>query len=248
MKELYVMNQANTFRQCLQHMDDCGLKFLVVTDSSNKAIGTVTDGDIRRALLKNASLEDNIMSIMNTKFSFVSQEQNLDKVLLAFQQKNVEFLPVLNEKYFLKNIITRKGLHNFLLTNHEFDIMFDFSSLQEQILDHEIFSKPWGFYKTIILNDMFQAKVIHVSPGEKLSLQKHQRREEHWIVVRGTGLVQIGESNLPVSAGSTFFIPKDCKHRLSNVSENEVLIMVEVQQGDYFGEDDIERLEDEYGR
>ena len=85
-------------------------------------------------------------------------------------------------------------------------------------------------------------------PKQALSLQSHERREEYWIIVNGTGLIQLGESIHPVVPGGTFFIPKGCKHRLTNTSETETLILTEVQLGDYFGEDDIYRYDDHYGR
>ncbi|MBQ7283663.1 MAG: phosphomannose isomerase type II C-terminal cupin domain, partial [Oscillospiraceae bacterium] len=116
------------------------------------------------------------------------------------------------------------------------------------VLEHEIFARPWGFYKTTVLNEMFQGKVIYVSPMQKLSLQSHKRREEYWMIVKGEGTIQLGDSVHPVHPGSTFFIPKCCRHRISNTSENENLMFTEVQLGDYFGEDDIERYEDIYHR
>lgn len=105
-----------------------------------------------------------------------------------------------------------------------------------------------GFFKTTVLNDYFQSKIIHVKPQAALSLQMHNHREEHWIVVHGAGKVQIGESFIQVQGGSSLFIPKGCKHRLINTSKTESLVLTEVQIGDYFGEDDIIRFEDNYGR
>jgi mannose-1-phosphate guanylyltransferase/mannose-6-phosphate isomerase len=115
-------------------------------------------------------------------------------------------------------------------------------------LDYEIFERPWGFYKTTILNDFYQSKVLEIHPKCSISLQEHRQREEHWIVVNGEGNVQIGESILPVHGGSSLFIPKGCRHRMTNTSATENLIIIEVQRGQYFGEDDIIRFDDEYGR
>ena len=98
------------------------------------------------------------------------------------------------------------------------------------------------------MNEHFQSKVITVFPGKRLSLQAHKRREEHWIIAHGTGTVQIDDSVIECGSGDSFFIPKGAKHRLSNTSETENLIITEVQLGDYFGEDDIERFEDDFGR
>ena len=98
------------------------------------------------------------------------------------------------------------------------------------------------------MNNYCQAKIICVYPKSQLSLQSHDHREEHWIVAHGEGQVQIGESYLDAKCGSVFFIPKGCKHRLTNTHESEYLILTELQIGDYFGEDDIHRYEDIYGR
>lgn len=81
-----------------------------------------------------------------------------------------------------------------------------------------------------------------------MSLQSHNHREEYWIVVHGIGIVQLDASFFPVTCGSSVFIPKGCKHKLTNTDKKENLIITEVQIGDYFGEDDIIRYEDIYGR
>lgn len=128
------------------------------------------------------------------------------------------------------------------------DINYDFTTLDDSVVDYEIFQRPWGFYKTTILNDYFQSKVISVKPGQQLSLQSHNHREEYWIVAHGTGTVQIEKSIINVSCGSSLFIPMGAKHRLTNTDERENLIITEVQIGDYLGEDDIVRYEDIYGR
>lgn len=98
------------------------------------------------------------------------------------------------------------------------------------------------------MNEYIQPKIISVYPGGKLSLQSHNHREEYWIVAHGVGTVQIGESVREVKCRDMFFIPKGAKHRLANTDSKETMIITEVQIGDYFGEDDITRYEDVYGR
>ncbi len=105
-----------------------------------------------------------------------------------------------------------------------------------------------GGYWTSILNNYFQSKVITVKPGGQLSLQSHVHREEHWTIVYGKGTVRLDDSIINVSRGQVIYIPKGCKHRLINTDKKENLIISEVQIGDYFGEDDIIRYEDAYGR
>lgn len=92
-----------------------------------------------------------------------------------------------------------------------------------------------------------KVKTITVSPGRRLSYQRHQHRAEHWFVVRGVGLVTLDGKEITVEAGSTIDIPMQSAHRVSNTGTEE-LLLIEVQHGRSFAEDDIERLEDDFGR
>ena len=247
MKNYVITNEVSLY-EALQQMNDRKVKFLVVTDRENKVIGTLTDGDIRRSILKNQDLSRNIEDSVCKEITYLKDTDGLSEAISAFRDERFGFLPVMDSEKHLINIITRRNLHVLLLKDITFSTDFDFSSLDDIILEHEIFARPWGFYKTTVLNEMFQGKVIYVSPNQKLSLQSHQRREEYWMIVKGEGLIQLGDSVHPVHPGSTFFIPKGCRHRISNTSSTETLIFTEVQLGDYFGEDDIERYEDIYNR
>ena len=247
MKNYVITNQVSLY-EALQQMNDRKVKFLVVVDNDNKVVGTLTDGDIRRSILKNQDLSRNVEDCVCKNITCLKEGDGLSEAIDAFRDERFEFLPVVDSEKYLINIITRRNLHVLLLKDITFSTDFDFSSLDDIILEHEIFARPWGFYKTTVLNEMFQGKVIYVSPNQKLSLQSHQRREEYWMIVKGEGLIQLGDSVHPVHPGSTFFIPKGCRHRISNTSSTETLIFTEVQLGDYFGEDDIERYEDIYNR
>lgn len=108
-------------------------------------------------------------------------------------------------------------------------------------------SRPWGAYTSLLVAPGCQVKSICVFAGQRLSLQYHHQRAEHWVVRAGTGEVQIGDTVHQARAGDYFFIPKEARHRLSNTGE-ENLFLIEVQIGDYLGEDDIVRLDDIYGR
>lgn len=108
-------------------------------------------------------------------------------------------------------------------------------------------NRPWGSYTTLKEEGGYKVKRISVRPGQSLSLQFHHHRAEHWTVVRGHGIVQIGEKQYPTGPGEYRYIPLEEKHRLTNTGEEE-LVLIEVQIGDYLGEDDIVRLEDVYGR
>ena len=107
--------------------------------------------------------------------------------------------------------------------------------------------RPWGTYQTMDRGERFQTKRIIVKPGAKLSLQKHHHRSEHWIVVTGTAEVTIGAETRLLQENESTFIPAGTAHRLANPGKAP-LHLIEVQCGPYLGEDDIIRLDDEYGR
>ena len=108
-------------------------------------------------------------------------------------------------------------------------------------------NRPWGTYATLKEETGYKVKRITVKPGESLSLQYHHQRAEHWVVVQGIAIVQIGEQEHRTDVGQYHYIPLKEKHRLTNIGKNE-LVLIEVQCGAYLGEDDIVRLADIYGR
>jgi mannose-1-phosphate guanylyltransferase / mannose-6-phosphate isomerase len=107
--------------------------------------------------------------------------------------------------------------------------------------------RPWGTYATLKEEGGYKIKMITVRPGESLSLQYHHQRAEHWVVVQGLALIQVGDKEYRTGPGQYRYIPMKEKHRLSNISAED-LILIEVQCGGYLGEDDIVRLADSYGR
>lgn len=111
----------------------------------------------------------------------------------------------------------------------------------------KIYERPWGAYQTLAFGEGYQVKVITVNPGGCLSLQKHFKRAEHWVVVKGRPTLTIGEDISDYEANRHVFIPIEEIHRMENRTEEPVEI-VEVQVGSYLGEDDIVRLEDIYDR
>ena len=117
----------------------------------------------------------------------------------------------------------------------------------EEIASHSKIYRPWGHYTSIAGSKNWQVKRIEVKPKSKLSLQMHNHRAEHWVVVSGTATVQIDKRTFSLNKNQSTFIPLGSTHRLSNES-SEKLIIIEVQSGKYLGEDDIIRFKDEYGR
>jgi mannose-1-phosphate guanylyltransferase/mannose-6-phosphate isomerase len=112
---------------------------------------------------------------------------------------------------------------------------------------HKRVHRPWGYYESIDMGERFQVKRIVVTPGGMLSLQKHRHRAEHWVVVKGTAEVTIGEDKRAVHENESIFIPIGTVHRLANHGKIS-LELIEVQTGSYLGEDDIVRLDDIYKR
>lgn len=108
-------------------------------------------------------------------------------------------------------------------------------------------TRPWGSYLVLDDEPGHKVKRITVLPDRRLSYQKHQHRSEHWFVVSGSGLVVLDGAEVAVKAGEAIDIPAGTPHRMCNVSD-QPLVFVEVQHGTYFGEDDITRLEDDFGR
>ena len=110
-------------------------------------------------------------------------------------------------------------------------------------IDH----RPWGWFESLILSDCFQVKRICVNPGAALSLQSHKFRSEHWIVVEGMAKVTIDEKVKLLDAGYSVYVPIGAIHRMENPGK-QLMVLVEVQIGTYFGEDDIIRYQDNYMR
>ena len=112
-------------------------------------------------------------------------------------------------------------------------------------MDDEV--RPWGRYDVLAESDEYKVKTITVTSGKRLSYQRHARRSEHWFVVKGQGTVTLDGATIAVVRGVAVDVPTGVCHRIENNGTDD-LVFVEVQHGDYFGEDDIERLDDDYGR
>lgn len=107
--------------------------------------------------------------------------------------------------------------------------------------------RPWGYYEVLADAADHKVKRIVVYPGQRLSLQRHQKRAEHWFVLRGAGVVILDGAENNVETGQAININRGAWHRIGNCGQDD-LAFIEIQTGEYFGEDDIERLVDDYGR
>ena len=112
---------------------------------------------------------------------------------------------------------------------------------------HTTVYRPWGHYETLHASETCQVKRLFIRPGQMLSLQRHRQRSEHWVVTSGTARVTLDDREFDLPENQSVYVPMGSRHRLANRTADE-LVLIEVQTGSYFGEDDIERFEDIYGR
>ena len=184
------------------------------------AAGNVTQGDVVLNKTQNSYVRSQSRLVTTTGVSDLVVVETADAVMVA-------------DRYSVQDV---KEIVNVLKA----------SSRSEADVHQRVF-RPWGSYESLTSGNGFQVKRLIVNPGQQLSLQLHQHRAEHWVVVRGTAKVVNGDSELILSADQSTYIPLGVKHRLSNPS-SEVLELIEVQSGSYLGEDDILRFDDVYGR
>ena len=108
-------------------------------------------------------------------------------------------------------------------------------------------TRPWGHYDVLLDTDYCKIKQITVKPNQRLSYQRHEKREEYWTIVKGQATVTLNDKKIDLSEGQQIHIPQHANHRIANKS-SEPLIFIEIQRGSYFGEDDIIRIKDDYNR
>ena len=173
--------------------------------------------------------------IKNSKNSYFRSEERLIvglglEDLIVVETRDAILIANKNQDQEVKHIVTELNNNN----------------ISEGLCHKKVF-RPWGNYTSLVENKRWQVKQIQVNPGGKLSLQYHDHRAEHWIVVKGTANVEINGENQILSENQSVYIPIGAKHRLSNTGKIP-LTLIEVQSGTYLGEDDIIRLDDVYGR
>lgn len=246
MIEKFMISEDASALDALARIDSNGRDFLFVADEDTLLLGVVRESGIRKQLLETKDLHVKI--IYDKNYPCIKTSGSFDEVAAFFKERAVDFLPIIDKSGKIINYLTDAHFHYTLLHDQAFDLAGDFDGIDEDSLRFEIFNRPWGFYMSTIMSDFVQAKIITVFPGGELSYQEHKKREEHWIVIKGQGKVYLDESIIDVSPGRYIYIPKGCKHEVLNSSKTENLIFSEVQLGSYFGEDDIIRYSDKYGR
>jgi mannose-6-phosphate isomerase len=118
-------------------------------------------------------------------------------------------------------------------------------TIEGMSLEHD--DRPWGSYDVLVDEADHKVKTITVLPGKRLSYQRHEKRGEVWVVARGTLSVVLEGETLTRTVGQAVDVPRGAAHRMVNATDTPVVV-IEIQHGDYFGEDDIERIEDDFGR
>ena len=174
-----IVNPNTSILEALILIDRNKKSFLTVLDNEKIVIGLITEGEIRRQIINGSNLTDSIL--YNTNFKSINMNENFINLFEYFKLEKINFIPVVDNDNKLINVISKKQFHLFLLKDIEYDLK-KLPNLNENELDHEIFPKPWGFYKSTLLSEYVQSKIITVFPEGELSLQKHKRREEHWIM------------------------------------------------------------------
>ena len=217
----FIIKPSASVLDALDKIDKNKRGFLVVLDEAGIVLGTLTDGDVRRALISGKTMKDRVEYIYNQAFLALCVNEEIGDAIELFKNEKIKFLPVTDLDDCLINIITKSQLHAILLQDIHADFFYDFTALDDTITDHEIFDRPWGFYKTTVMNDYCQSKIICIYPEAQLSLQSHKHREEHWIIVHGKGTAQIGESLLKAECGASFFITKGFKHKKTKKKKKE---------------------------
>ncbi len=184
---------------------------------------------------ENANYIKGNVELKDSKNCYVESSEKLVyglglKNLIIIQSDDATLIIDQNEAEKVKNIVEELASKNI-------------SEGQEHIKIY----RPWGNYKTISEDKNWKVKIIIVYPGQSLSLQKHNHRSEHWVIVKGTAKVEIDNKEITLKENESTYIPLGSKHRLSNI-DNTLLKLVEIQSGSYLGEDDIIRFKDIYGR
>lgn len=177
-----------------------------------------------------ASGNNFVLPYMDKSYAFVGADD-----LIVIDTQDATLIAKRGQSEKVKDVVDRLKLQpqGLRATNHGFEV------------------RPWGKFEILRDTPEFKSKTITVDAGAQLSLQSHTKRAEHWIIVRGTGEVVLNDEVIPVTAGSHVFIPIGAKHRMRNTAvqgSGKDLVFVEIQLGTYFGEDDITRYEDSYGR
>jgi len=208
---------------------------MVILDAEWSDLGTWESIWHTTSKTKSGNVEYGDIISINSKNSLIYSPNQLTSTI------GIEDLAVINTPdALLISRIKDVGNINQLLTKLK-------SLNRKELTDNNLVYRPWGYFNSIICHQNYQIKIISINPGAKISLQKHEHRSEHWIVISGVATITKGEKTFDLQINQSTFIPSGEIHRLSNLQNNELKI-IEIQSGNYLGEDDIVRLDDIYKR
>lgn len=219
----YLINKNETIKSALKKIDGNHLGIIFIEDD-NKVVGVATDGDIRRFMLKENSLDSIIHECMNKDFFYLIDSDVTNNLILESLNDRIKVIPVLNAMRNLVSVVSDK------VTSWETTV-----------------HKPWGYYNTLINNKEFLVKKIVIFPKQSISLQIHNFRSEHWIVLEGTATILINQNEITLKKSESTYVHQKTEHKVTN-NDDEPLIILETQLGTKLSENDIIRIEDQYNR
>lgn len=232
----YTIDLDSNIFDALFKLNKSFYKELVIV-SNNKVIGTVTDGDIRRYLIKNKSFSLNLKDYIHTNFKFIINHDK-NEILKIFVNYDINLIPQVDEDLNLVSIVDRQKF---------FDELSGFESLNYDG-NAKLGCRPWGYFKVIAETSLFKSKLIVLFPHQSISLQYHNHRKEFWYILEGSAEVRLNKDTFIKNSGEYVSIDFKSIHRIKNLDNSNNLLFIEIQQGDKFSEEDIKRIEDEYGR
>lgn len=264
--ELYTPELSNPARACWHEMQAEGLKDLTMIEIPEKPFQAFPNISVDYAVME----KSNEVAVIPSDFGWsdIGSWSAVQDLIAPDEDNNRasgEAIFVNSVNTFVQSdsrLVATVGVSNLMIidtkdallvanSSHAQDVKTVVSLLKQKNHEsykiHKIVSRPWGAYTVLEEGVGFKIKRIEVKPGASLSLQSHKHRSEHWIVVKGQARVLNGESEVIIFANQSTYIPAGHKHRLENPSEED-LVIIEVQCGEYLGEDDILRFEDNYGR
>ena len=232
-KESFISCQSDSIDYAL--MERSANVFVFRVDIGWSDLGTFQS--LRDSKTKDANgntIEGDVISL-ETNNSFI---RNSDKLVATFGISNMTIINT-KDALFISNNSDSENAGKIVEVLRK--------SKRNEYIHHRKVFRPWGWYDSIEQGKYFQVKRLHIDPKAKLSIQRHKKRSEHWVLISGKVIAKKGESEIEMKEGDSIFIPQGEIHSLSNPSD-EYAEIIEVQSGLYLGEDDIERFEDIYGR
>ncbi|MDC0597137.1 mannose-1-phosphate guanylyltransferase/mannose-6-phosphate isomerase [Candidatus Pseudothioglobus singularis] len=237
----FIRIENSVFKQCLNKSIDYAImehtknSVVVPLDANWSDVGSWLSLLDVKAKDKNNNVSEGDVVLEDVKNTYTYSSNRLVSVagvsdLVIIDTQDTVLITHKQHTHLIKNIINRLQNHN-----------------RSEVEQHRKVFRPWGHYDTLDSGIGFQVKRIMVSPGAKLSLQKHKYRAEHWVVVKGIALVTCGERVFELVENQSTYIPQGSLHRLEN-HQDTPLEIIEIQTGNYLGEDDIIRLKDDYQR